>query len=130
MIFQREHCKAIQRPTTKKVALELARTKSSFASLTSENGSYIQVAGGPGLFVLEYRTADGKHFRAYQTTPIAISPDGTTLESSAGRIPMDRADWFLLLQVTETFSAFLNAAAWPAFLQWRELEISFTKYSS
>jgi hypothetical protein len=119
MIFVREHCKPIASPSGARIQKELALVKSSFASLTSEDGSYLQVAGGPGLFLLEHKGTAG-HRRAFQINPVVPHPDGTTLECSAGSIPMNRADWFLRGQVTEVFEAFAVGGAWPAFVQWRE----------
>ena len=98
---------------------ELSLVKSSFASLTREDGSYVQVAGGPGLFLLEYKDAAGQR-RAFQANPVAPHPDGTTLECSAGSIPMKQADWFLRDQVAEIFLAFSAGHPWPAYVQWRE----------
>ena len=119
MIFVREHCKPIAKPSDARLQKELALVKSSFASLTSEDGAYVQVAGGPGLFLLEHKDSAG-HRRAFQVNPVAPHPDGTTLECSAGSIPMNRTDWLLRDQVAVIFQAFSVGSAWPAFIQWRE----------
>ena len=47
----------------------------SFATLSTEENQYIQVAGGPGLFMLERHEADGTHYRAFQKAPVASHPD-------------------------------------------------------
>lgn len=125
MIFQREGCKSLAGPSTKRLALELSRTKSSFASLTADDGSYIQVAGGPGLFAIEYRNSSGKHFRGFQEWPVAVHPDGTLLQTSAGSIVMAQADWFLFTQVTEAFSCFLHSSSWPPALHWKVMDAEF-----
>lgn len=127
MIFEREKCKAVANPTAKRVTAELAKTRSSFASLTAADGGYVQVAGGPGLFVLERRSPNGEHYRAFQDEPVVPFPDGTTIESSAGRILMDRQDWFLLKQAAEVFGTFLSAQAWPQYVRWKKLDASFGK---
>jgi hypothetical protein len=123
MIFVREHCKPISTPSATRLQRELAFVRSSFASLTHKNGSYVQVAGGPGLFLLEQRDPTG-HRRAFQAHPVAPHPDGTTLECSAGSIPMNRTDWFLRDQVAEVFLAFSVGRTWPPYVQWRECEFA------
>lgn len=130
MIFQREGCKPILNPSAKQLTLELKRTKMSFANLTAEDGSFIQVAGGPGLFVLEYRDSRGQHFRGFQTIPVAPHPDGTLLQTSAGSFSMAKADWFLVTQVFEVFASFLRAAPWPNVLHWRALNEQFDKIAA
>jgi hypothetical protein len=122
MIFVREHCKPISTPSATRLQKELSLVKSSFSSLTHTDGSYVQVAGGPGLFLLEHKDAAGHH-RAFQANPVAPHPDGTTLECSAGSIPMNRADWFLRDQVAEIFLAFSVGGPWPSYIQWRESHV-------
>ena len=102
----------------------------SFASLTAEDGSFVQVAGGPGLFVLEYRDSAGHHFRGFQETPVASHPDGTLLQTSAGSLSMAKADWFLVAQVSEAFASFLHSAPWPNVLHWRALNGQFAKIAA
>jgi hypothetical protein len=119
MIFVRENCKPIAKPSADRLRKEIALVKSSFASLTRDDGSYVQIAGGPGLFLLEHRGAPG-HRRAYQENPVSPHPDGTTLECSAGSIPMNRADWLLRDQVAEVLLAFSLGSAWPTYVKWRE----------
>jgi len=59
MIFTRENCKPIEAPTEAQVARSISLTKSSFSALTSADGAYVQAAGGPGLFFIEWRDAAG-----------------------------------------------------------------------
>lgn len=119
MIFVRENCKPIAKPNSDRLRKEVALVKSSFATLTHDDGAYVQIAGGPGLFLLEHRSALGHH-RAFQEKPVSPHPDGTTLECSAGSIPMNRADWFLRDQVVEILLAFSLGSAWPGYIRWRE----------
>ena len=130
MIFQREGCKPILNPSAKQLTLELKRTKLSFASLTADDGSFVQVAGGPGLFVLEHRNFSGQHFRGFQDTPVALHPDGTLLQTSAGSFSMAKADWFLVAQVAEAFASFQHSAPWPSVLHWRALNELFEKIAA
>ena len=96
--------------------------KSSFAVLTHSNMSYVQVAGGPTLFLLEYRDVNGQIYRAFQNNPVVPFPDGTTIESSAGRIVLQRAEWFLYGQILEVLSIFLDGELWPSYVNWRTLD--------
>ena len=99
--------------------------KQSFASLTSEDGEYLQVAGGPGLFMLEHRLPNGSSFRAAQAAAVVPFEDGTILAFSAGEISLRRDEWFLIGQVVEAFSAFVVGRSLPNSIKWRELGASF-----
>lgn len=123
MIFQRENCKPIDAPGERKLTLELSRTRMSFATLSTEENQYIQVAGGPGLFMLERHEADGTHYRAFQMAPVVSHPDGTELMFSGGRVSMAQCDWFLLKQVVDVFVAYAARHDLPADLQWRKIEL-------
>jgi len=125
MIFTRENCKPVFAPGARKLALDLSRTKQSFANLAAEDGSFIQVAGGPGLFLLERKEPSGSHSRAYQDHPVAIHPDGTLLQSSAGNFNLAQDEWFLLRQVVEIFEAFSNGQPMPPYVRWRELGYNY-----
>jgi hypothetical protein len=124
MIFQRENCKPIDAPSERKLALELSRTRMSFATLGAKTGQYVQVAGGPGLFLLERHEADGTHYRAFQKTPVASHPDGTKLMFSGGSVSMAQRDWFLLQQVIEVFGAYVAGRELPTFVQWNKVEFN------
>ena len=126
MIFQRDACKPIKSPSAARLDRELSFIKSSFAHLTSSDGSYLQIAGGPGLFLLEYRDSAGQHHRAMQDVVKVPFPNGTILQFSAGNVPMDSNEWFVRDQVVQILSAFVTRAPWPSFIQWRVLDASFT----
>jgi hypothetical protein len=125
MILTREHCQAVTGPSAKKLALELSRTKQSFAHLAAADGSFVQVAGGPGLFLLERRDASGLHSRAFQSHPVASHPDGTLLQTSAGTFKLAQDEWFLLKQVVEVFAAFAAGEPSPSTVSWRKLGDQF-----
>ncbi len=120
--FVREGCKPVVAPSEGKLKLELSRTRMSFANLANEVGQYLQVAGGPGLFLLERHDNDGKHFRAFQEKPVAPHTDGTTLAFSGGAVQMAQRDWFLIQQVTEIFVAFSESRDWPEYVCWGEVD--------
>jgi len=129
MIFQRENCKPISAPTERQITRELSLTKSfgksSFASLTDHNGSYVQAAGGPGIFMLEYRNASGVHHRAAQHVPVVPFQDGTLFSFSGGNIKLARGEWFQLKQVVQVFACYLSSAEFPNWLMWQPLDEGF-----
>ena len=124
MRFEREGCKPIEDPSQARLKKELALTKSAFASLTAPDGSYLQVAGGPGLFALEYRDSSGRHFRGRQATPVVRFKDGTILSFSGGSLTMRRDEWFLIDQVAEIAGAFGLGVELPL-VEWKPLNESF-----
>lgn len=127
MIFQREGCKPVVSPSRPKLDLELSRVKSSFAHISGADDAYLQVAGGPGLFLLEYHDQAGQHHRAVQEAARVPFPDGTILQFSAGRVSMNANEWFVREQVVGVFSAFIGKEPWPSFVQWTPLSATFTR---
>ncbi|MDW3684257.1 hypothetical protein RA280_21375 [Cupriavidus sp. CV2] len=94
---------------------------SSYASLTDDNGSYMQVGGGGVTCLLEKFDAEkGKRYRAYHGMPNAAYPDGTLLVFSAGNIPMKSDEWFRSDQVAEIFIAYLHRLPEPECVRWRD----------
>ncbi len=90
------------------MATELAKLcaygESSYASLTSADGSYVQVAGGgAGCTVERHDSSAKKQYRAYTTTPVVSLPDGTELVFASGRIPLRHDEWLDIEVVTEIF---------------------------
>lgn len=83
---------------------------SSFASLTDENGNYVQVAGGGVTCMLERRdAASGHHFRGYKDERSKVFPDGTALVFGGGEIRLSTDEWFAAQEIAEVFSAFLRS---------------------
>ncbi|MGP3789327.1 hypothetical protein [Pseudomonas sp. B392_1p] len=127
MKFEREKGRVINAPSEAQLLLELSKLRSTgpsgFAVLEAEN-SYIQVAGGPGLFMLEKREhGDGRHYRAYQGKPISPFPDGTMFSFTGGELALNQDEWFQRKQVEEVFLCFLKKTQSPVFLQWREISL-------
>ena len=125
MQLERSGCKPIHSPTEKQISRALSLTKSSFASITASDGAYIQVGGGPGLFILEYQNLQGKHFRAMQNSPVVPFPDGTIISFTGNQIALAQNEWFLIKQVTEIFSAFAAGQVFPSFVEWKELDANY-----
>ncbi len=125
MVFTRENCKPIESLTEAQIAHALSLTKSSYCALSSEAGAYVQAAGGPGLFLIEWRSASGQHHRGSQVTPVVPFPNGTTLSFSAGTVALASNEWFLAKQVKELFATFLAGQAFPSWVQWSPLSAGF-----
>ncbi|EDN70227.1 hypothetical protein BGP_1974 [Beggiatoa sp. PS] len=95
---------------------------SSFAVLNTDDGSYIQVAGGGVTCLLEKReTSTGKHYRAYHDFPSTPFPDGTILSFSGSRIVMRNNEWFNIEQIIEVFVTLLNQQNMPEFVKWQDI---------
>jgi hypothetical protein len=93
---------------------------SSYASLTDDDGSYLQVAGGGVTCLLEqYRADTGKRLRAFGDVQKKAFPDGTLLVFRAGEIPMMADEWFMADQVADAFCCFLEGREFPAGVHWR-----------
>ena|SRR5690348_6264349 len=125
MVFTRENCKPIESPTEAQIAHALSLTKSSYCALSSDTGAYVQAAGGPGLFLIEWRSASGQHHRGSQATPVVPFPNGTTLSFSAGTVALASNEWFLAKQIKELFAIFLADQAFPSWGQWSPLSAGF-----
>jgi len=127
MIFQREACQPIQSPSIEVLGFELSCIKSSFAYLERQEGAYLQVAGGPDLFLPEHRNSSGQHHRAKQVAPQVSVANGSILQFSGGNISMSANEWFVKERVLEVFSAFMEQRQWPSFLHWQLLRADFTR---
>ena len=129
MLFECENQSPIHDVSEKAVVDALKRLRSygpsSFASLTRDDGSYVQVAGGKVTCMLEKRDmASGKHYRAHQDSPSTPFPDGTILSFSGGDISIKNDEWFNIDQVVEVFTAFLRNQDMPKFVKWRDVTSS------
>ncbi|MCO5410797.1 hypothetical protein [Ralstonia mojiangensis] len=114
----------ISNPTAAQVARAIRSLKSygrsSYASLTNESGSYVQVAGGGVSCMVElFDTPTAVRSRAFHDKPNAARPDGTILVFGAGNIPLRSDEWFMANQVVEIFLAFHAAARFPSYVSWR-----------
>lgn len=96
--------------------------QSSFASLTDEQGNYLQVAGGGVTCMLERRDAvSGRHFRGYKGEKSKVFPDGTALVFGGGEVHLAADEWFSAKEVSEVFSAFLCGTNLPSSVNWRDM---------
>lgn len=99
---------------------------SSFASLTDEQGNYLQVAGGGVTCMLERREfASRRHFRGYKEEQSKVFPDGTALVFGGGEIRLASDEWFTAQEVAEIFSAFLRSGELLPSVRWRDVTATF-----
>jgi hypothetical protein len=93
---------------------------SSYASLTRDDGTYLQVAGGGVTCLLEsYYSDTGLRLRAFGEVKSKAHPDGTVLVFRAGEIPMMSDEWFTATQVSDVFCCFLEGGEFPPTIHWR-----------
>lgn len=130
MILERQGATLINDPSPKQLELELKRLKisgrSSFASLTDDSGSYVQVAGGGVACMLEWRDYKSRsHMRAYLKTSIVPFEDGTELIFAGGRIPLRQDEWLNINLIIKAFVAFSCGEPFPAAIFWRDMSEIF-----
>lgn len=99
---------------------------SSFAILTDDGGSYVQVAGGKVTCVLEYRNLnEKKHFRAY-LKKAKVPHEGTlTLMFGGGHMTMEPNEVLFIEDVILVFKAFFNHKPFPEEILWRDISNMF-----
>jgi len=126
MVLEREGATALTNPSPARLASELKKPKSygksSFASLTRSDGSYVQVAGGGVGCMLEWRDTSTKtHSRAFVENPTVPFEDGTELTFGGGRVPLRRDEWLSIKLVIEAFTSFLQGSPFPVSIDWRDM---------
>jgi hypothetical protein len=124
--FERENKNPIENPSSRRIEAELRKLRSegpsSFASLTNDEGDFLQVAGGGAGCLVERRDAvRGRQFRAYQDDPVVPFEDGTELCFSSGRVPLRPREWFRLNQAVEIFITFNEGRPLPEYVRWRDI---------
>lgn len=94
---------------------------SSYASLTDDDGNYVQIAGGGVSCMIErYDASTQRRYRAFHDKPSPVRPDGTILSFRAGDIAMRSDEWFMAKQVLEVSRAFLIGESYPDYVGWRD----------
>ncbi|MGN8064929.1 hypothetical protein ACTJK4_25045 [Ralstonia sp. 22111] len=115
---------SLSNPTAAQIARAIRSLKSygrsSYASLTNESGSFVQVAGGGVSCMVELFDLPTKvHSRAFHDKPSTVRPDGTILVFGGGNLPMRSDEWFIANQVAEIFLAFRVNDPFPSYVSWR-----------
>ena len=124
MILECEGKQPLQHPNPKQTRNVISALRSygpsSYASLTKEDGSYLQVAGGGISCLLEFYRADlRERHRAYGDVVNKACPDGTILVCGSGNISMQSDEWLRSELVADVFCAFLQDADFLAYVHWR-----------
>jgi|SRR6185436_12731076 len=122
--IERRH--AIEDPSEMQVRSAIMALRSygpsSFASLTDENGNYLQVAGGAVTCLLERRDGGtNRHYRAYRDNPSTVFSTGTALVFGGGQVKLAADEWFTASIVADAFLAFLRGEDLPASIKWRDV---------
>lgn len=94
----------------------------SFAILTKEDGSYLQVAGGRLTCVVEQRSAGtGKQMRArYERTKVPYE-GSQTLVFGGGKLEAEPEEILFIEDVILIFKAFWEGSAGTAVIAWRDM---------
>ena len=126
MVFEREGSPPQENLSPQRLTQGLSKLKSygksSFASITRPDGSYLQVGGGGTTCLLEWRDAEkGRHLRGFVEDPTVPFEDGTELSFGGGRIALQRDEWLKIELVTEAFVAFSAGEALPPSIHWRDV---------
>lgn len=94
----------------------------SFASLTAQDGSYVQVAGGRVSCVLEKRTSKtSEHFRAHLEEPKVPFTGSQTLAFGGGQLQMQPDEVLFIDDVIAVFQAFYESGELPSHIKWRDM---------
>ena len=100
--------------------------KYSYATLSKENGEYIQVAGGRVTWVLEHRTAQGVQSRAFLSSPRTAMRGGLTMSFAKGNIVAFTPEECLFIDdVVLAFHSFINDEPFPGHIYWRTLDENY-----
>jgi len=94
----------------------------SYASLTRQDGSYIQVAGGKENCLIEKRDfADNKHYRASFAKPEPTSNDQQIIECGAGQITVRTNEVFSVNDVICVWRSFFHGEPFPTDIMWKDM---------
>lgn len=98
----------------------------SFAILTAQDGSYLQVAGGESTCVVELRNRKGgKHYRAYSKQRHGTQTGQQTLAFGGGNMTVEADELLDFDEVLTAFSAFFGQQDFPDQFGWRDISEMF-----
>jgi hypothetical protein len=123
MILEANGLPLISKPTDTQVrnlVLSLRAPKPTFASLTDDEGNYVQVGGARPWCVVEWRqVSPAIHQRANADSVRRPYRDGAPINFGTGPIPLRADEWLLLKQAADIFAAFRAGQPFPDFVRWR-----------
>lgn len=98
----------------------------SFAILTRQDGSYIQVAGGGEKCFIEKRDViENTHWRAYLAKTFDTPSDLEPFEFGSGQIEIASNEIFSIDAVISIWRAFFNSEPYPEETMWRDMTDMF-----
>ena len=94
----------------------------SYASLTRQDGSYVQVAGGKKKCLIERRDfVDKLHWRAHLTTASLTSDGPQVIECGAGEITVSADEIFSIEDVVSVWRSFFQNEPFASYIMWRSM---------
>ncbi len=100
----------------------------SYASLTRQDGSYIQVAGGEQKCLIEKRDiVDNTHWRAHLAKAISPSDVPQVLKFGGGQMTMAAHEIFFIEDVISVWRSFFYTEPFAADIIWRQMTEIFRK---
>lgn len=98
----------------------------SFASLTRQDGSYVQAAGGRQLCLIERREiSDNSHWRAVHIECASPSSGSKTLIFGGGQVKLSAQEIFSIDEVITVWRAFFDSTPLPEEIRWRNITSMF-----
>ncbi|QOF76338.1 hypothetical protein [Variovorax sp. 38R] len=124
MKFEGQNFSTLTAPSDRVLESRLLALRSygrhSFASLTDDQGNYLQVAGGGVTCMVErFDALSSTMVRAFHDKPSPIFPDGTMLAFGAGELRLMSDKWFQANAVVAIFLCFKHCRKYPVNVHWR-----------
>ncbi|MCY1222433.1 hypothetical protein D9M68_831150 [compost metagenome] len=124
MKFEGQNFASLTAPSDRVLESRLLALRSygrhSYASLTDDQGNYLQVAGGGVTCMVErFDASSSARVRAFHDKSSPIFPDGTVLSFGAGELRLMADEWFQASAVVEIFLCFKHCREYPDNVHWR-----------
>lgn len=126
MTLEVEGRKPVYTSSFRQVEKSLRRLRSygpnSFANLTKEDGSYLQIAGGGVTCVLEmHEMPGGKHWRAYLDKPKVPFEGQQKMMFGGGEITMEADEILFIDDAITIFKCFFDETMDLCGVGWRDM---------
>jgi hypothetical protein len=128
MLLESENRVAIRNPSEKSIKAQIVALRSygpsSFATISDDNGNYIQIAGGGVTCVLEKREGTtAKQYRAFKNEKSKVFTSETELVFGGGTLKVQPDEWFTNEEVIDIIIEFMRGVE-SAHKNWRELTLT------
>ncbi len=128
--YESESRQQIENPTEsdlERLLSELDGSLSSYASLTSSDGSYIQAGGGPDVFTVEIREMrQGGSFRHLKAAHGKMQNTRSVLSIGGANVEVDASELLTYSDMLQLFRYFLRERAPDPSFEWHDLTPMFT----